>query len=857
MKKKTITPMMQQYYDLKKQCEDHILFFRMGDFYEIFDTDAVDVAPKLGLTLTSRERGDQNKVPFCGVPHHSARGYWLKLLQLGYRVSIADQVEDAALAQGLVRREIIRTLTPGCIDDLDGLESSAPNYLMGCWEEPSQGNWAVFLVDISTGELRLGRVESLSEVVSVVQRFEPKELLVRRFCLDMVREALEAVNLDMLYGCLAEGALRDPDMDVLKAAFGTLVIEEHPCGPVAGGVPLLAALIVHLNHLKMNVGFRVVLPLYEAERLHLNEIAIRDLELFETQARRDRKSSLIGRVDYTVTPMGSRKLRYDLSHPWVQSSRIEKSHQAVAAFVDCGQETVGGLRKNLKSYATDLERLAVLLQRGRVQPQDLRKLQSGLRSACCMSDFLTTHPNFEGQDWDVRRDVLGVSAELEALLGSRLVEEPGALGTGRGVFRSGFDRVLDEKLRLTENSEAMVAEFEERLRGSTGISSLKTKRHKTYGLLLEVTKSNLKKVPEDFIRRQTMVNCERFVTSELVELDESLMNAVEQAVIREQELFISLVSDLAFHFDAIVNIARVMAEVDVLQSHAWLAVTENYTKAETTNREIYLYASRHPVAEFHVGKHQYVPNTIHLLEDAKHMVITGPNMAGKSTVMRQTALCAILNQAGGYVPAEKAALPVFDQIFTRVGASDDISRGLSTFMVEMSEAAMILRQSTHKSLVILDEVGRGTSTEDGLAIALAILEELVKEVDCWTLFATHYHELVPLVSELKNVCLAQTEVVKRQGGVRFTHRLVEGSSGSSYGIEVAKIAGVPEHVVARARENLLREKPVVHRVDEKLNDDFEIIEKLENVSLPTMTPMDAMNFLNELCQIAEINSSNR
>ncbi|MBC7533107.1 MAG: DNA mismatch repair protein MutS [Oligoflexus sp.] len=793
------TPMLRQFYELKAKAPDAILFFRMGDFYEIFGEDAEEVAPLLDLMMTSRERGDKNRMPFCGVPHHSAKGYMLRLLKLGYSVAIADQLEDPATAKGLVKRDIVQIMTPGCIDEPEALEADRPNHLLAIYEEPKNKHWSLMVVDISTGELRLGNIKR-EELDGWLNVYQPREILARKFMHDELREISLKIADKMSLATLPEAVLRDREEQrkFLKTQFAVDALETLPCGVVAGGLELLAASFQYLQTLKASVSqFLSVRSLHDEDRMVLDETVRRDLELFETLRRRDSEGSLFRELNQTRTPMGARLLRYDLARPFLTAAPILERQEAIAEILAQNSEWLAELKLRLKACA-DLDRLTTRVLSGKAQAGDLHNIRQSLGISLLLKDFLETVVPKSALLKSVSSSLADAKAAFE-ILQRTLAEEPGALGSLE-VFQAGYDEELDNLCVLSRDGAERIAQYEQGLRQSTGISSLKIREHKTYGLLIEVTKPNLSKVPSHFIRRQTMVNNERFLTVELEELDQVLSSATENAHAREMALFQDLLLKVMPHQEVLRKVAGELAMLDLIQSFAAKAAHDKFVRPQVAkDGHLQLVACRHPVVERWVGSHAFMPNDLELDKTKSQMLITGPNMAGKSTVMRQTAIAAIMHQIGSYVPAREAKMPIFDRIFTRVGAADDLSRGQSTFMVEMSEAATILRQATPKSLVILDEVGRGTSTEDGLAIASAILEYIAKNLKSYTLFATHYHELVAFSANLPTVRIAKVEVLETKQGISFSHRLVPGASGSSYGIEVAKLAGVPDAVIQSAK----------------------------------------------------------
>ena len=823
-----LTPMMRQYYQLKEKSKDAILFFRMGDFYEIFGEQAELVAPKLELALTSRERGDKNRIPFCGVPHHSAPGYWLKLLKMGYRVAIADQVEDASQAKGLVKRDIIKIMSPGCIDELEGLSTDAPNYVMAVYEVPEPKNWVLAVADVSTGELRIGSTDSINSLKEYLELFEPKELLCRKFCLNTVKKACAPyeVRKPLLYATLPEGILQDSEgqKEMLSQVFGVSCLKTLACGSLNGGEAIVAAILKHFISMQASVQqFLNVKPLKDKDTFSLNDTVIRDLEIFETNHQRKVEGSLFKRINQTLTPMGARNLRWSLSHPYLKAAPIEQRHDTISFFLNSGEKNLIEIRKFLQGVC-DLERLTTRVIGKNIRPLELARMRDSLKQVMSLKDVLTSSDNEKDVLINFLKENFNLANEIFYQLDRALQDSPAQLGEGHLVFREGFDQELDQLVDLSHYGQKKVDDYLESLKSETGIQSLKIKLHKTFGLVIEVTKTNLSKVPDVFIRRQTMVNCERFVTEELKEIDESLASAKENAIRREFDLYQSYISDISVFHQSIKKISDAIGTLDLLQSFAWLAVKFDYCRPQIVDHQspLKLEGSRHPVVEYFVGRHEFVPNDIEIDPASKQILITGPNMAGKSTVMRQMAISLILNQIGSYLPALKAHVPIFDGLYTRVGASDDLSRGLSTFMVEMTESAYILRNATPKSLVILDEVGRGTSTEDGLAIASAILDYITNNLCCLTMFATHYHELIEFAENNPSIKLMQTEVVERKDGISFTHRLISGASGSSFGLEVAQLAGIPNKILDKAKHYLkLRKEPKSELKSSKKNHSYE------------------------------------
>lgn len=858
-----MTPMLRQYFDLKQQARGAVLFFRMGDFYEMFGDDAAEVAPKLQIVLTSREKGNNERIPFCGVPHHSVKNYWLRLLRMGYKVAIADQVEDPSVAKGLVRREITRFLTPACVDELESLDADQPNYLVAILEEPNKHIWSIVAADVSTADLRVGEAEDFEGVVRLLSRLQPKEVLARSFHHTKLQAALAQIS--MPHTALAEmpeAILRDAakQKQIISKTLGK-PIEKIPGVKHTGNTNVLvSALFEYLTNLYFNPErFLAAKPLHASDRIQLDAIVCRDLELFETSLRREADGSLFKEINRTLTPMGARALRYDLAHPYASESPIVRRNTCVSYLKD--EPKLLQSWREILSGTGDLERLSTRIVAGSITPNELGVMRSSLRK---LAEFANAQPKTSNAMPTPIHALITELTTAEAttrLLGTALIAEPGRPGHGNEIFAASYDKTLDQKNLLAHRGEERMLAYEEKLRAETGISSLKVKNHKSFGLLIEVTKTHAAKIPPTFIRKQTMVNGERFTTPELQTLDVELSQAFHEAIEREQQLYSDLVQKLREHRPALLKAANAIAQLDIIQAFAFKALQANFCKpAIAKDGTLQLIGCRHPVVEGFVGKHAYTPNDIVIKPDTKRILLTGPNMAGKSTIMRQTAIASLLHQVGSFVPATQANLPLFDQFFTRVGASDDLARGQSTFMVEMSEAAYILRQATAKSLVILDEVGRGTSTQDGVAIAAAILEDLVQRIDCYALFATHYHELVPFAHKLSGVKLMQTEAREEGEQVIFTHRLIDGASGGSFGLEVAKLAGLPPTTLSQAekllKEGLTHPAPSGERpakstdarvtLPKDLEQIMEIAARIQTLRIHRTTPLQALNMLNEM-----------
>jgi DNA mismatch repair protein MutS len=803
------TPMMRQYLEVKARYPDCLLFFRLGDFYEMFFEDAVKGAEALQITLTARSKGD-DRVPMCGVPYHAARSYIAKLIDQGFKVAICDQIEDAetpgaearpAAGGKLFRREVTRVVTPGMVIDDDMLEAREANYLAAVLPLAQGGAFA--LLDASTGELRAGEATSDAALGAQLSRAAPREVIAPRTLLESPR--LQAVASACARPPVLN-AVDDSGFEVsrshafLKEHFGVRTLDGFG---VSSGHALAAAgaALRYLKETQKSAASHVdrVVSYRADSHLVLDARTLANLEVLRTVRDSRRKGSLLEVVDRSVTTMGSRRLADWLSAPLVDLAAIRERHDAVQELFEHGVLRED-LAERLKGVA-DVERCVARLALGAGNARDLKALGASLgalpslRQAlapCRAARLAACVPALEGLD------------DLADLLGRAIAEDPPPVLKEGGMFRPGYQPELDELVEISTSARDYLARMEARERSRTGIASLKIRYNRVFGYYIEVTKPNLHLVPADYVRRQTTVGAERFVTEELRQYEEKVLTADDRRCALEFRLFEELRAGVVGRASAIRSAADAIATLDALIAFARVATEFGYARPEVDDSDVIeIKEGRHAVVERMLGGEAFVPNDILLSgSDAQILIITGPNMAGKSTVMRQAALTVLLAQAGSFVPALSARIGRVDRIFTRVGASDDLAKGQSTFMVEMTETASILHNATARSLVLLDEIGRGTSTFDGLSIAWAVAEYLHDKVGARTLFASHYHELVELAREKPRVKNCTTAVKEWGGRVIFLHKLVAGGASRSYGIEVARLAGLPGSVLDRARQVL-------------------------------------------------------
>ena len=878
------TPLMRQYAAIKKEHPNALLFFRLGDFYELFFDDAVLASRELQITLTSRNKEKGVAVPMCGVPYHAAEGYIAKLIRRGFKVAICEQVEDPRVAKKLVRREVTRVVTPGTAAD-STLGSEENNFLAAIASVENRVGFAA--LDLSTGEFRA--TEFVGEgaarrVQEELEQLRPKELLFgSSMPLFEVREPHSRVieneamtsfgrpdsrgRLSLRETGWAETPLDDwifaPDhaIPLVENHFGVLSLEGFglagkPAAGAAAGAILYYVRSTQrgtLDHVD-RIGF------YERQNcLVLDTVTVRNLELIEPLfAGTDAGVTLVRSMDATVTPMGKRLLRAWMLRPSVNLGEIQARLDAVECQV---KETVAReeLRRALDGVL-DLERLLSRVTLETANPRDVLALSASLAK---IPAIRTALGRLSCERMGKLRGAVDELGDLRAKITATIIAEPPISLSDGGVIASGIEKELDDLRDLSRNSKQYLAQIEERERQRTGIGSLKVKFNSIFGYYIEISKANLHHAPTDYERKQTLVNAERFTTPELKEYESKILDAQEKIVEIERRLFAELRATIAGEAKRIRQTALALAEVDVLAGLAHLAALRSYCRPKFDDSgDLEIVEGRHAVIEQQeMGGDRFVPNDLYL-NGSSHMimVLTGPNMGGKSTYLRQTALAVILAQMGSFVPARSARLSVVDRVFTRIGASDNLARGRSTFMVEMTETAAILHTATARSLILLDEVGRGTATYDGLAIAWAAIEYLHARVKAKTLFATHYFELTELAEQLNGVKNYHVSVKETGGGIVFLRRVEPGAADRSYGIEVAKLAGLPNEVTERAREVLAEHESAEHRMSEHLTPETPraaqltiftalsqpVVDRLRDVDLNRLTPLEALNLLAEL-----------
>ena len=812
-----ISPMMQQYFEVKDKYKDCILFFRLGDFYEMFFDDAVTVSKALELTLTGRDCGLEERAPMCGVPYHAADMYIKKLIELGFRVAVCEQLTDPAETKGIVVRDVIRVVTPGTLTESSMLDDSKNNYICSIFYDEDEKSCGIASADISTGEASLSVFEGKeleAGVINELSRCQPAEIIFPSSFLSL-KNVSDFIKVRL--GCAV--TLRDDDCFLpekqrgsVMEVFGVKSMAELGISDSGADCAAVCGLFDYIHDTqKTSVSRFTSIELMQGDAfMGLDLNARRNLELTEKLRSKEKKGSLLWVLDSTKTSMGRRMLKNWLEQPLKSPARIIERLDAVDALYKKG--VILGEINVLLDRVYDLERLMTKVLYRSANPRDLKALSATAMQLPMIKQELE---KLESSKLLKRlNSEISTLDEIVGLVENAIIDEPPISVKDGGVIKEGFNQELDDLRHIMNNGREIIDSIEQREKESTGIKNLKIGYNRVFGYYLEVTRSYYDLIPEGWIRKQTLANAERFITEELKNAENTILGAKDKALSLEADIFAEVRDFLAGKLAEVQKTASAVAAVDVLCSFAETALRNIYVKPDISiDGTIDIKAGRHPVVELMLKDEMFVPNDTHLDMNTDRMaVITGPNMSGKSTYMRQTALIVLMAQAGSFVPADKAKISVVDKIFTRVGASDDLTAGQSTFMVEMSEVADILKNATPNSLVILDEVGRGTSTFDGVSIAKAVAEYICgnKKLGCKTLFATHYHELISLEDEIAGVKNYSIAVNKHGGTIRFLRKIVRGGVDESYGVDVAKLAGLPPKVVSRARE-LLSEMEEAHK----------------------------------------------
>ena len=862
----TVTPMMKQYLELKEEYEGYILMYRLGDFYECFYEDAIIASKELELTLTSRDCGDGKRAAMCGVPFHKADVYVGRLVEKGYKVAICEQTEDAKAAVGLVKREVTRVVTPGTITDGTLLSEGKNNFLLSvCY---GQSGVAIAFADVSTGEVSATFAEgkdTLSRIENEIAAYQPAEAIINVAADEC--SLLVAFLRDRFGTLVSDGVKRAFDYERSREYVRRIFADEAEKLNMPELIMAVGALLSYINETqKTEVTFVKELNVYSrGQYLDIDINTRRNLELTESMRTKEKRGSLLGVLDKTETAMGARLLRSWILKPLVNPVLISRRQGAVADFVK--NTVVRRELSELLSGMLDLERLTAKAVYGTANAKDLRAICQSIEKLPRIKSEVSKLSSDSIKSIVSKLDTLD---DITELLSNAIVDNPPFTVREGGMIRAGFNSDVDYYRTIKENGTDIMASIEQREKDATGIKTLKVAYNKVFGYYIEVSKSFINEVPDRYIRKQTLTNCERYITQELKEMESTIFSADEKLIALEFEIFNSLRNFVSDNCDRIRNSAAIIAELDVYYSLAEVASKNGYVCPEVDlSTDIHIKDGRHPVVEKFVTDSYFVPNDT-LLDTASNrmMIITGPNMAGKSTYMRQVAIITIMAQIGSFVPAREARVGVVDKVFTRVGASDDLASGQSTFMLEMNEVATILKNATKRSLIIYDEVGRGTSTFDGMAIARAVVEYThSKKIGAKTLFATHYHELTDMEEKFEGIVNYNIAAKKRGDSIIFLRKILRGGTDDSYGIEVAKLAGVPGEVVKRAKEilseiesgvgvSMPKNTVGVNTVCEPdlfsgilASKDSEAADKIRELDINTVTPIEAMNFLFELKKI--------
>ncbi|MDO4432674.1 MAG: DNA mismatch repair protein MutS [Aerococcaceae bacterium] len=837
-----LTPMMAQYLDMKRQYSDAFLFFRLGDFYEMFNEDALKAAQILEITLTSRNKNAENPTPMCGVPYHSAKDYIRRLIEAGHKVAICEQVEDPKFAKGMVKREVVRVITPGTYIEDDGLDAKEHNYLAMFYVDKNDSDYVLVFVDVSTGDIRLTHAPNWQQCVNELQAMRPSEVVV-----------------DLM---LAESTLEKLQQSVpshfSKHAYTQSTYIWQLENPTSSEAAALNRLFDYLFSVQKQVVHHMKpVERYEVSHfLQMNQYARTQLELTRSLRTQRKKGSLLWLIDRTKTAMGGRLLQQWLEKPLLDRVELTQRHNKVEQLMRHYFERIDLM--TILSNVYDLERLVTKMSLGTANARDVDQLRTTLQQLPRLNHILASVNQHE-----TAFETLPLFEDVLAHIEKILADEPPISITEGDMIRSGYNDQLDQYRDALTNGQQWLAQLQQRERERTGIKTLKVSYNKVFGYFIEMSRLQAASLDDArYQRKQTLSNAERFITEELKELETVILGAQENAMNLEYELFVELRQWLVQFVKPLQALALQVAELDVLCNFAALSEEEGYTRATLSEKSHHfvLKDSRHPAVEKLIGKAAFVPNDLTITPEQSVLLLTGPNMSGKSTYMRQVAFCVILNQIGCFVPASEATLPLVDKIFTRIGSMDDIASGQSTFMVEMMETNVALEQATPNSLLLFDEIGRGTATFDGMALAEAILYHIAEQVKAATIFSTHYHELTALEAKIPSLVNIHVGATERHGEVVFLHKIIAGAADKSYGIHVAKLAGLPQSLIARSRtvlEELERNAKWLREPNNTQGNLFEmesapqtaphpVVQQLAEVDVNHLTPLEALQLLANL-----------
>ena len=836
-KKATYTPMMKHYLELKEQHEDAIIFYRLGDFYEMFFEDAKTASSELDLVLTGRNAGVEERVPMCGIPHHAAKGYIQRLIQKGYKVAIVEQLEDPALAKGLVKRDVIKIVTPGTI--MDEVSDEKTTVYIASLHDFKFG-LAVILCEMTTGELRAQLIDKhVMAIQKVLLGNNVREIVIQeKFDKKIVKMIEEMQTITVSYH--NDNALKEEyrhllngiEDDRVETAFGVLTnyLDETQKRNMA-----------HLNAVEM---------VYENDFLQMDFSTKQNLELTSSLRSNSRSQTLWSFLDKCRSSMGSRLLKKWIEYPLVDTAMINRRLNAVE-YLNDNFITKDELREHL-GFVYDMERLSARVAYGSANPRDILRLIKTLEHTPQIFELFHDCSAYEEfQSIDPCR-------ELYDMIEVAIIDNPPLTLKDGGVFVEGYNEELDQVREIGKNGKNWILELENKERERTGVKSLKIGYNRVFGYYIEVTKTNLDSIKDEFgyVRKQTLTNAERFITQELKDKEDAIVHAQERSIRLEAELFNHLLNQIKVYLPKLHDLSHALATIDALYALAEISSENGYTRPQFhTGHSIHMKEARHPILDRMMKTTRYVSNDLEMGEDNDILMITGPNMGGKSTYMRQTVLLVIMAQIGCFVPAKKAEMPIFDQIFTRIGASDDIMSGQSTFMVEMIEANNALQNATANSLILFDEIGRGTSTYDGMALAQAMIEYIMRNIKAKTLFSTHYHELTEMAEKNAGIRNVHVDVHEEDDKVTFLYRVLDGKADKSYGINVARLAHLPSSVLERAKQildnlelqpNMVKEGKPPLVIEKENPQHMQIINQVKQVDVNKMTPMEAMQFLYEL-----------